>query len=334
MTSSAPSLNGSKSAADMVRDYSCGTLVGMTNRQLKQIDPLIMNLLVAREIPSLADLPILRYVQTLNKWEQDIRRGIPEVEYKFRATPHDWKNDINFFRLGYVCYYLDSQIGIRYREDQKDKKSVWYTNPGDLFAHGVIDSRQGTCGNMALLHVALGWRMNWPVSLACVWSHFICRYDDGHVTHNIEATKNGGGGFHSHPDEYYIQEYKLPPQAVESGSDLRALTPREMLGVFIGLRGRHYQDIGEYDLSEVDFLLARSLFPNNRYLHFAQIMASIQQGALLFHPAEAGHPRELSDWLRHLVATEPWKKWKPKKESANAYYTDPNFSYISSGKQA
>ena len=84
-----------------------------------------------------------------------------------------------------------------------------------------MDTRRGTCGNMAALHVAIGWRLGWPVSLACVKSHLICRYDDGKVTHNIEATQAGYGGFKSDPDEYLIKEYGLPPIAVSSGSDLR-----------------------------------------------------------------------------------------------------------------
>jgi len=77
-----------------------------------------------------------------------------------------------------------------------------------------MDTRQGTCGNMATLHVALGWRLGWPVSLACVRSHYICRYDDGGVTYNIEATQAGYGGFKSDPDEYLIEHHALPPKAI------------------------------------------------------------------------------------------------------------------------
>jgi hypothetical protein len=85
-----------------------------------------------------------------------------------------------------------------------------------------MDTRRRTCANMAALQVAISWRLGWPVSLARVRSHCICRYDDGKVTHNIEATQAGYGGFKSDPDEYLIKQYGLSPKAISSGSDLRA----------------------------------------------------------------------------------------------------------------
>ncbi len=295
-----------------------------------------MNLLVAREIPSLAHLDIAAYKRTADKWATEIKRGLREVEGEFHKTPQDWKNDLHFFRLGYLCWYVDEQLGIRYREDQRDLKKVLYTDPCDLFLNGVMDTRRGTCGNMAALHVALGWRLRWPVSLACVDCHFICRYDDGKVTHNIEATKTGGGGFHSHPDDYYLKHYRLPPKAIHCGSDLRALTPRELLGVFVGLRGRHYEDTDRFALAESDWLLARYLFPRNRHLHSVQIMASVQNGMELFEPDEPGHVVETARWLQEVVRQAPWERQGsfPEKEVSHASARDTVFTYDHSGKQS
>jgi hypothetical protein len=76
----------------------------------------------------------------------------------FRRTPQDWKNDVNFFRLGVLCGYLEHEAGIVYNEDQRTATDVYYTNPSDLFLNGVMDTRQGNCGNMAVLHVAIGSR--------------------------------------------------------------------------------------------------------------------------------------------------------------------------------
>src|SRR5262249_50895476 len=78
---------------------------------------------------------------------------------------------------------------------------VRYTDPSDLFLNGVMETRRGTCGNMSMVHVALAWRLGWPVSLACVHSHHITRYDDGRVRYNIEATDTGRGGFVAPTDE-------------------------------------------------------------------------------------------------------------------------------------
>ena len=88
--------------------------------------------------------------------------------------------------------------------------------------------------------------------LACVRSHYICRYDDGRVTHNIEATQAGYGGFKSDPDDYLIERYSLPTKAIRSGSDLRSVNPRETLGIFLGFRGRHMRDTDRWDEAERD----------------------------------------------------------------------------------
>ncbi len=150
---------------------------------------------------------------------------------------------------------------------------------------------------MAALHVALGWRLGWPVSLACVRSHYICRYDDGEVTHNIEATQAGYGGFKSDPDDYLIEHYELPPKAISSGSDLRAVNPREMLGIFLGFRGRHMRDTDRLAEAEGDYLLARHLFPTNRKLYLEATEAAVLRSERLFEPGELGSPQSLADWL-------------------------------------
>jgi hypothetical protein len=139
--------------------------------------------------------------------------------------------------------------------------------------------------------------MGWPVSLACVNSHFIVRYDDGETVHNIEATMTGRGGFGSDTDEEIIRKRRLPDVAVTCGSDLRALRPREMLGVFIEQRARHVRDVGLSQKnnaivlsSEGDWLLARQLFPTNRLIYKEQMVASSRRGYTLFDPNESGHP--------------------------------------------
>lgn len=219
---------------------------------------------------------------------------LPYAEEIFRRSPQDWDNDVNFLRLAVLCEYLDCEAGVGYNEEQKNVKSIRYTNPSDLFLNGVMDTLEGTCGNMAALHVALGWRLGWPVSLACVRSHYICRYDDGRVTYNIEATDTGRGGFSSRSDPQYIEEFGLTPKAIRSGSDLRAVMPRELLGLFVGLRARHMRDIGNLAEAERDYLLARHLFPTNRALYFGATWVAVQRSAELFEAGEEGYPSSLA----------------------------------------
>lgn len=261
-------------------------------------DPLASNLNVAQGIPALVDLDIPHYQSIVDHWTADFaERCLPVWEPHFRAAPQEFENDIRFFRLGMLCQYLELEVGITYNHDQRETQSILYTNPSDLFLNGVIDTLQGTCANMAALHLAMGWRLGWPVSLACVGAHYILRFDDGLTVYNIEATQSGYGGFKSDPDEYLIRTRNIPRVAIESGSDLRALTPHEVLGCFIGLRARHLMDVGKSErdatkilASERDWLLARQLFPANRTLYKNQMLVSSLRGGQLFEQHEAGHP--------------------------------------------
>jgi len=278
-----------------VTDYR--QLLACSDAALARVDPLVMNLLVAKSIPSLADLDIARYQKMADQWAEGIRSRLPRAEQVFLKTPGDWKNDVRFLRLAVLCEYVDRDLGIKYREDQRNLTAVSYTDPSDLFLNGVMDTRQGTCGNMSMLHVALGWRLGWPVSLACAGSHQICRFDDGQVTYNIEATQTGIGGFKAPPDAYYIEEYGLTAKAISSGSDLRAVNPREMLGIFLGFRGRHMRDTGRWAEAEPDYLLARHLFPSNRKLYINATGVSVRRSLERFERDEEGSPASLAGWL-------------------------------------
>lgn len=281
----------------MVTKYQ--QLIGYSDEQLASVDPLVMNLLVAKSIPTLADLDIPHYARLADQWAADVQSRLPAAEQVFWQSPQDWKNDVNFFRLGVLCGYLEHEAGIAYNEAQRNIQSIRYTNPSDLFLNGVIDTRRGTCGNMAALHVAIGRRLGWPVSLACVRAHLICRYDDGKVTHNIEATQSGYGGFKSDPDEYLIRQYRLSKTAITCGSDLRAVAPREMFGIFVGLRARHMWDTGDFAEAEKDYLLARYLFPANRHLHVKGTAAAVLRSTARFDPDEDGCPFSLAAWIEH-----------------------------------
>jgi hypothetical protein len=291
-----------------VDDYR--QLLARSDSELARVDPLVMNLLVARSIPSLADLDVARYERLADRWAEDVRRRLPGAERAFWQTPEHWKNDVNFFRLGVLCGYLEHEAGIAYIEEQRYATSVRYTDPSDLFLNGVMDTRRGTCGNMAALHVAIGRRLGWPVSLACVRSHYICRYDDGYATHNIEATQAGYGGFKSDPDSLLIKQYELSPKAISSGSDLRAVAPRELLGIFVGLRARHMRDTDRIEESEQDYLLARHLFPSNRKLYIAAMAAAIERSGQMFEPGELGSPQSFVDWInsQYRVPVPPVRK--------------------------
>jgi hypothetical protein len=285
-----------------VTDYR--ELLALDNGALSHVDPLLVNLLVAKSIPALSHLNIQAYQRRANYWGEQIRARLPNLEREFHDSPHEWKNDIRFFRLGVVCGFVEHDLGVAYHEDQRTATQILYTNPADLFLNGVMDERRGTCGNMAALHFALGWRMGWPVSLACAGSHYLLRFDDGQVSHNIEATQAGYGGFKSDPDDELMRNFQLPPIAVQCGSDLRALTAREVLGAFIGLRARHMRDTGRLTEALSDYTLARWLYPSSRRLYIDAMLLTLKQSWSLFVNGETGSARSVFNLLLEQYGTQ------------------------------
>ncbi len=273
-------------------------LLSLSSEELRRTDPLVMNLVVAKGISLFAEMDIGHYVCLADQWASDIRHRLPRAEAHFQRSPQNWKNDIRFFRLGIVCWYVDEVLGITYPDELANAEGRLYVDPMDIFLNGLMDRRRGSCASMPALHVAIGWRLGWPVSLACANNHLFCRYDDGEVAHNIEATAFGRGGFRSHPDEYYRQQYRIPEIAVSCGSDLRAVTAREMLGLFVAIRAMHFASVRQMREAEIGLLLARYLFPRNRLLYGSQMEASIQCGVRLFDRGESGHPANVGRNLR------------------------------------
>jgi len=150
---------------------------------------------------------------------------------------------------------------------------------------------------MPALHVAIGRRLGWPVTLACTNAHFVCRYDDGQHVYNVEATDTGRGGFAEGSDQDYVEKEGVSQKAIAVGSDLRRLTAREMLGVFVQARARYFADTGKIDLAARDYALAFTQFPNNRKAYINLVGNLIETGEHLFAGNEHGHPASLAAYL-------------------------------------
>lgn len=105
----------------------------MDDTQLDQADLVAINLAIACEIPSLRHLDISSYIHIVDAWTEQFRRELPAIEQGFQRHAERFRNDIWFFRVGMLSLFMGTDLGMRYKQDQKRLTEISYTNPSDLF---------------------------------------------------------------------------------------------------------------------------------------------------------------------------------------------------------
>lgn len=238
-------------------------LLEMSDEELRSIDPVLQNLAVAAEISPSTEIDVESAVRTVDRWAEGCVRWMAGLEHHFHGDPGQWDGDAHFFRLGLLYQYMDQYLGIRYREDQRSSSSVSYTDCSDLFVHGVVETHRGTCGNLPATYAALAWRLDIPVTLACIGYHVICQYSGPTTRYNLEITGLGEGGFSTPSDSFYRSRPYFRPSAFDEGSDLRPLTPRETVGFYLLARARHHRDSGRITAMLGDLRLVERLYPTS-----------------------------------------------------------------------
>lgn len=239
----------------------------MSDAELDALDPLVMNLVVARGIPELRNLDIASLAHIVDEWAGKIESGLRSTENADRNTKL-YQHDRDLWRAGGMAVSVAGpSIGVKYTADVLDPGK-----PEQQFLHGVIDGKQGTCATMPVLYMAIGHRLGWPIKVVVSRDHMWARWDDGRSKggkrFNLEATSASSdgheGSFNSVDDAYYAKALETPPIAIESGSDMGSLTGRQTLGVFLQARAGYWAAHGQWDSVERDLLMAASCFPENR----------------------------------------------------------------------
>lgn len=275
------------SDADFSRfaQLSARDLVAMTDAELEAMDPLVMNMVVAKGVPDLVGIDFAKYAKVVDGWAERIGQGVRVGEADAARTSPAYKADPDIWRAGSMAIALAStDVGIGYSRDVK------LSNHADLFVPGLIDTKRGTCSNMPVLYMAVAHRLGWPLKAVVAADHMWCRWDDGIKRFNLEATSttagSGEGSFSTPPDEAYRTDLNIPPKAVEVGSDLGTLTARQTLGVYLQQRSGYFRETGKWAEAEEDILLARLCFPENRDILRNLLMVMDERGKRLYTSEE------------------------------------------------
>ncbi|MHC4444554.1 MAG: transglutaminase family protein [Planctomycetota bacterium] len=252
-------------------------LLAMDDHALENIDPLEMDLAVARTTPGCESLDVERYKHTVDRWAEHVRQETDRYLYKFQQKPADYNDSLAYFKALVLATVIGQDFKVSYHVE-----SITFDDPQDLFIHGIIDSSRGTCVSLPVLYMALGWRLGYPIKAVTVPKHIFCRWEDPKTGERFNIEAAGAGGLADHPDEYYkTWPTPLHDKDIESGSALKTLTMREFLGLKIATRGDYFWKKNMKAEAITSYALAHQLFPTNRTT-FEILVSQVMEEAQLY----------------------------------------------------
>lgn len=236
-------------------------LVGYSDTALGAVDVAEVNLACAAGLPGAEGLDVPACLQTLDSWAASVRLETALLQWQFDQAPSAFEESWAYFRVLVMVTVLQRDLGVRYNPSLIDRAD-FFRDSRNLFLHGVIASREGTCTSLPPLYVAIGRRLGYPLRLVSTRCHLFARWEepDGE-RFNIECTSLG---LNCYPDEHYL-DWPIPrtEDDLDSPTFLRSKMPREELAEFLAARGHCSLDNERYRDAVPIYAWASRLDPDN-----------------------------------------------------------------------
>jgi hypothetical protein len=164
-------------------------LVRLTDAELACFDLAVINLACAVGLPSTEHLDRLACLRTLDAWTEAVRLGTNRMAGHFEDDPAEYNHSWAYCRVLTLVTVLQRDLGVRYNADLIAEDAA--VGVDDVFLHGLLQAKGGTCANMPVLYVAIGRRLAYPLKLVKARSHRFVRWEDATERFNVEATNEG-----------------------------------------------------------------------------------------------------------------------------------------------
>jgi hypothetical protein len=226
-------------------------LTALSPDEIEQVDIALMNLLCAEGLPGAEHLNIEECLTVLDQWAELVKQGEQKYSGQFFQNRQQYDNSYSKFQAVNLGLTLKEDLKCGYNQElvksgaMEDLRSTrFFRSSNDLFLHGFVEKRTGSCSSLPVLMVAIGRRCGYPLYLVTCKGHLFCRWDDGKERFNIETACPG---VDSKPDSYYMR-WPHPTNLAEINTEkfLKSLSRSEELAVFARLRASCLEENKRY----------------------------------------------------------------------------------------
>jgi hypothetical protein len=204
----------------------------------EDIDLALANWLIAVDIPQLHEMTREDYFKQLDAMAEQVRLDIArQAREKHPANPNK-----PIWRCGSFAYAIH-KLGFAYTEEFRKQdlspaeSQALHSNANDVFLVGLLHTQRGSCISMPLIYLVIGQRLGYPVHLVVLGKHYFIRWQEPGFRVNIEPTINDDACLTD--DENYLEIEGMTRDQL-SGSDLRNLTNREVVGQLFYTRSGYW----------------------------------------------------------------------------------------------
>jgi hypothetical protein len=200
----------------------------------------------AAGLPGSENLDARRCLRWVEEATGQVRYQTERHLYQFRQRPEEYDHSEAVYRMMWLVTVLQRDLGVHYHQDVIETEDhEFFADSANLFIHGIIQGKGGTCASMPVLFAAVGRRLGYPLKLVPCKRHCFVRWEgpDGE-RFNVECTSRG---YVSHPDEYYLKwPEETTPEEVKLYRLLQAETQEDEIAGFLCKRANVWHEHGRH----------------------------------------------------------------------------------------
>jgi len=135
----------------------------MTEEERAKQDIGAVNLACAQGLPGADQIDVAGCLSWLDLAKTNVEQATERWFVQFHRNPQKFENSEARFRARCLITVLQRDLGVKYNVAKIPTDVPFDT--ADSFIHGVIQGPGGTCVTLAVVYVAVGWRLGYPPSI-------------------------------------------------------------------------------------------------------------------------------------------------------------------------